>query len=126
MPVVAPQLEHHVRAAGVAVLLDRRDAVGGRAGDRLALVEHRVGHLLLRRQAAAALHRLGDGPDLVLLDPRELEQRVGRALDVLHLVREVHARDLARAVAARVAVVASIEATIVQPMSMSAATLSRV
>ena len=30
----APQLEHDVRAPGVAVLLDRRDAVGRRAGDR--------------------------------------------------------------------------------------------
>ena len=40
------------------------------------------------------------GRDLVLLDLGEVEQRVGRALDVLDLVREVHAGDLARAVAA--------------------------
>ena len=60
--------------------------------------------LRLRGETSAVLHRVGDGPDLVLLDPGELEQRVGRALDVLHLVREVHAGDLARAVAARVAV----------------------
>ncbi len=29
--ILAPELEHHVRAAGVAVFLDRRDAVGRRA-----------------------------------------------------------------------------------------------
>ena len=57
---VAPELEHDVRAARVAVLLDRLDAVVGRARDRLALVEHRVGHLRLGGEPAAALHRLGD------------------------------------------------------------------
>src|SRR5207342_3016886 len=36
VPAVAPELEHDVRAARVAVLLDRRDAVGGSASDRLA------------------------------------------------------------------------------------------
>src|SRR5919199_6186115 len=55
VPAVAPELEHHVRAAGVAVLLDRLDAVARRAGDRLALVEHRVGDLRLRGEPAAAL-----------------------------------------------------------------------
>ncbi len=39
VPLRAPQLQHDVRAAGVLVLLDRSDAVGGRARDRLALVE---------------------------------------------------------------------------------------
>src|SRR5918992_1609045 len=63
---VAPQLEHDVRAAGLAVLLDRRE--------------------------------------LLHLDLGQLEQRVGRPADVLELVREVHARDLARALAACVAV----------------------
>ena len=76
----------------------------GRAGDRLALVEERVGDLRLRREPAALLHRLGDGADLVLLDAREIEQRVGGSLDVLHLVREIHAGDLAGAVAAFVAI----------------------
>ena len=108
---------------GVAVLLDRRDAVGGRAGDRLAPVEQRVGDLRLRGQPAAPLHRLGHRPELVLLDPRQLEQRVGGAPDVLELVRQVHAGDLARAVAALVAVAAWIEATIVQPRSMSRASM---
>ena len=42
VPPVAPELEHDVGAAGLAVLLDRRDAVVGRAGDRLALVQQRV------------------------------------------------------------------------------------
>ena len=37
----------------------------GRAGDRLALVEDRVGHVGLGGQPAALLHRLGDGTDLV-------------------------------------------------------------
>src|SRR5881392_781314 len=39
VPSVAPEFEHHVRAAGLPVLLDRRDAVGGRARNRLALVQ---------------------------------------------------------------------------------------
>ena len=104
MPLGSPQLQHDVRAPGVAVLLDRRDAVGGRARDRLALVEDRVGHLLLRREASAAFHRLGDRPDLLDVDPGELEQRVSGAFDVLHLVREVHPGDLARAVASLVAI----------------------
>ena len=43
MPVLAPELEHDVRATGVAVFLDRGDAVLGRAGDRLALVQDLVG-----------------------------------------------------------------------------------
>src|SRR5216684_3480274 len=42
VPSGAPELEHHVRAACVAVLLDRGDAVRGCAGDRLALVEDLV------------------------------------------------------------------------------------
>src|SRR5687768_12017893 len=104
VPAVAPQLEHHMRAAGLAVLLDRRDAVRRRARDRLALVEDLVRHLLLRGQPAPALHRVRDRPDLRLREPCQLEQRVRRALDVLHLVREVHAGDLARAVAAARAV----------------------
>src|SRR5687768_15605820 len=61
VPVVAPQLEHDVRAAGVAVLLDRGDAVGRCAGDRLALVEERVRDLRLGGEPASLLHRLGDG-----------------------------------------------------------------
>ena len=69
MPVLAPELEHDVGAAGVAVLLDRLDAVARRARDRLALVEQRVGDLGLRGEPAALLHRLGDRADLVLLDP---------------------------------------------------------
>src|SRR5215211_7552697 len=104
VPSFAPQLEHHVRAAGVAVLLDRLDAVGGRACDRPALVEQRVVHQRLRRHPPAALHRIRDRPDLLLFDPREVEERVGSATDVLHLVREIHRRDLARAVAPDVAV----------------------
>src|SRR5919202_3731498 len=75
VPAVAPELEHPVRAAGVAVVLDRLDAGGRRAGDRPALVEDRVGDLGLRGQAPAALHRLRHRPDLVLLDPLQLEQR---------------------------------------------------
>ena len=100
----APELEHDVGAAGIAVLLDRLDAVARRSRDGLALVEERVGHLRLRGEAAALLHRLGDGADLVLVDLREVEEDVGGALDVLHLVGEVHAADLAGAVAAGVAI----------------------
>ena len=48
---------------------------------------------------ATATGRISSGSIL-----REVEQRVGRALDVLHLVGEVHPGDLARAVAARVAI----------------------
>src|SRR5436190_6740201 len=104
-PVLAPQLEHHVSAAGLLVLPDCGNAVLGRAGDRLALVEDLVGHGRLRGEAPTGLHRLGDRDDLVLGQPRALEQRVGGALDVLHLVGEVHTGDLARAVAAALAVV---------------------
>src|SRR6266480_3435177 len=104
VPAFAPELEHDVRATGVAVLLNRRDAVGRRARDRLALVEDLVRDLRLRGEAAPLLHRRGDGPDLVLCQPGEVEERVGRALDVLHLVCEVHAGDLTCTVAAGVAV----------------------
>src|SRR5215471_16319274 len=45
VPRLAPELEHDVRAARVAVLLDRGDAVRRRAGDRLAAREERVAHL---------------------------------------------------------------------------------
>ena len=93
-PVLAPELEHHVRAAGLLVLLDRGDAVLGRAGDRLALVEDLVGDRGLGGQPSAGFHRLRDGTDLVLCQARALEQRVGGALDVLDLVGEVHAGDL--------------------------------
>src|SRR3954464_8431502 len=99
VPAVAPELEHHVRAAGVAVLLDRRDAVGRSACDRLALVEDLVRHLRLGREASALLHRLRDGSNLVLSQAGEIEQRVRRPLDVLHFVGEIHAGDLTRAVA---------------------------
>src|SRR5665213_2399684 len=52
--VLAPQLEHHMGATCVLVLLDCGDAVLRRAGDRLALVEDRVGHQRLCRKATAA------------------------------------------------------------------------
>src|SRR5688500_3076901 len=57
---ISPELEHHVRAAGLAVLRDRGDAVFRRPGDRLAPVEQRVRYLGLGPEPAAALHRLGD------------------------------------------------------------------
>src|SRR5689334_4682329 len=63
-PVLAPELEHYVRAAGLLVLLDRSDAVLGCPGDRLALVEDLVGDRGLGGQPPAGLHRLGDGADL--------------------------------------------------------------
>src|SRR4051794_10123171 len=88
MPPLAPELEHDVRAAGLAIVLDRRDAFARRAGDRPALVEQRVADLGLRGEPSSLLHRLCDGADLLLLDPGQIEQRVRRALDVLHLVRE--------------------------------------
>src|SRR5439155_4927948 len=104
VPVVAPQLEHHVSAAGLTVLLDRSDAVGGSSRDRLALVEDLVRHPRLRREPSALLHRFGDRLDLLLRQSGKIEQRVGRTLDVLHLVGEVHACDLPRAVASLVSV----------------------
>src|SRR4051794_18938990 len=103
-PVVAPELEQDVIAARVAVLLDRRDAVGRGAGDRLAAVEQVVAHHLGRGLAPAAVERLRDRPDLLRVDAGLLEQYVGGARDVLDLVREVHRGDLARAGAAAVAV----------------------
>ena len=104
VPVVAPQLEHHVSAAGLTVLLDRSDAVGGSSRDRLALVEDLVRHPRLRREPSALLHRFGDRLDLLLRQSGKIEQRVGRTLDVLHLVGEVHACDLPRAIAPLVSV----------------------
>src|SRR3954447_8444584 len=101
---IAPELEHHVRAAGIAILLDRRDAVSRRARDRLALVEDLVRDLRFRSEPAALLHRLGHGTDLLLRQTGDVEQRVGGPLDVLHLVREVHPRNLARAVPAGAAI----------------------
>src|SRR5207247_2240793 len=99
VPSVAPELEHHVGTSGLAVLLDRGDAIGRCTCDRLALVEDLVGHLRLRRETSTLLHRFGDGPDLALLETGEVEERVRGSLDVLHLVGEVHAGDLTRAVA---------------------------
>src|SRR6185295_6544290 len=66
VPAVAPQLEHHVRAARISVLLDRGDAVGGSACDRLALVEDLVCHLGLGGEASALLHCLCHRSNLVL------------------------------------------------------------
>src|SRR5918999_2414642 len=60
VPVVAPQLQHDVRAARVAVLLDRCDAVVRRARDRLALVQDRIRDLRLGGEPPALLHRLRD------------------------------------------------------------------
>src|SRR6266536_6239511 len=102
VPVGSPQLEHDVRAARLAVLLDRGDALVRRAGDRLATVEQGIGHLLFRGETAAALHRLRDRSQLAHLDLGGLEQRVRSALDVLELVGEIHAADLPGALAAGV------------------------
>src|SRR5947208_6415955 len=104
VPPVAPELEHHVRATGLAVLLDRSDAVGRSACDRPALVEDLVRHLCLRSEPSAVLHRFGHGLDFLLRQPGKVEQRVGRTLDVLHLVGEVHPCDLARPVAPLVSI----------------------
>src|SRR5215510_8972857 len=78
---VAPELEHHMRAPRLAVLLDRGDAVLGRARDWLAPVEERVGHLRLRGEPSPLLHRRRDGRELLHLDARQLEQRVGGTAD---------------------------------------------
>src|SRR5438034_3227602 len=100
VPRVAPELEHDVRATRRTVLLDRCNTVRGRACDRLAAIEERVGHFGFRGESSSALHRLGDGSELRHLDPGELEQRVCGASDVLELVGEVHPGDLPRALAA--------------------------
>src|ERR671919_3266338 len=103
MATVAPELEHHVRAPRLAVLLDCGNAVLGSSRDRLAAVEQGVGDLGLGGEPATTLHRVGYGRELLHLDPGKLEERVGRPADVLELVREIHAGDLARAVTALVA-----------------------
>ena len=124
---VAPELEHHVRAAGVAVLLDRGDAVGRRAGDRLALVEDLVRHLRLRREPAALLHRLGDRADLVLASgPRGRAACRPRPGCSAPCSRGTCRRSRARRRGPPSRSDSWIEATTVQPMSMSAATFSRV
>src|SRR5258708_16593738 len=99
MAAIAPELEHDVRAAGVPVLLDRLDAIARCAGDRPALVEQRVRDRRLRGEPPALLHRVRNRTDLALFDAGEIEERVPGALDVLHLVRAIHARDLARPLA---------------------------
>src|SRR5215813_1914157 len=101
---IPPQLEHHVRAASLAVLLDRLDAIARRPCNRLAAVENVVRDLLLRGEAPTPLHRLRNRRQLLHLDAGELQQRIGRTADVLKLVGEVHGADLARAVAATLAV----------------------
>src|SRR5665213_923727 len=83
LAVLAPELEHDVRAAGLAVLLDRGHALRRRAGDRLALRQDLVTDGRRCREPAAALHRVGDRADLLLAQAGEFEQDVGRALDVL-------------------------------------------
>jgi hypothetical protein len=94
-----------VRAAGRPVLLDCRDAVLGRAGDRLALsrISSVTASAAASRPPLSIASAIGD--DLLLRELGELEQRVGGALDVLDLVREVHAGDLPRPLPALVAVV---------------------
>src|SRR6266550_8463605 len=74
VPAVAPELEHHVRAACLVVLLDRRDAVRRSAGNRLAFVENLVRHLRFRREPSPLLHRLCHRLDLVLAQPGEIEK----------------------------------------------------
>ena len=99
----------------------------GRAGDRLAAVEDRVGHLRLRREPAALLHRLGDRRG-----SRPSRSRPGRAACLpsrwmfctlfaryIPAISRAPSRPASRSVS-------WIEATTVQPMSMSAATFSRV
>ena len=89
-----------MRATRVAVLRNRGDAILRRPGNRLAAVEQRIRHLFLGGEPAALLHRLGDRRQLLHLDLGAIEQPISRALDVLELVREIHAADLPGAVAA--------------------------
>ena len=125
--VFAPQLEHHVSASGVLVLLDRGDAVGGRSGDRLALVEQRVRDLRLRRQPPALLHRLGDRADLVLLDRRAVRAACRPSPGCsAPCWRGTCRRSRARRRGPWPRSVSWIEATTVQPMSMSAFDVARV
>jgi hypothetical protein len=80
--ILAPQLEHHLGAAHVAVPLDRRQTVRWGACDRLAHVEDLVADCSSRSETPATPHRVGDRHDLLLREPRQLEQRLGGPLDV--------------------------------------------
>ena len=84
--VVLADDEAHVRLFVKAVLTSLGCQVVGEAADGRQAVELFDTH----------------APDLVLLDAGQVEERVGGPLDVLHLVCEIHAGDLARAVPADV------------------------
>ena len=120
-PVLAPELEHDVGAAGLAVGLDRGDAVGGGAGDRPAAVEQGVADRRLRGEPPAALHRLGDRRELrpsqisassssVSAEPRMFWNLLARYMPA---ISRAPSRPASRSEA-------WIEATIVQPRSTSA------
>src|SRR5580692_1099213 len=107
--VIAPDFQHDVRATRVAVFLDASDAFFRRPGNRTNFMQNLVSHSISSGLTPASFHGVSDGPQLVEGQARRLEKHVGRALDVLYLVGEVHRRLLARAFFAlrRIAVDAS-------------------
>ena len=126
VPVLAPELEHDVRAARVLVLLDRRDAVRGRAGDRLALVEDRVRDLAFAASRppcsiASATGRISSCSMPARSSSVSAEPWMFCTLFARYMpaISRAPSRPRSRSVA-------WIEATTVQPMSMSASTLPSV
>ncbi len=124
--ILAPELEHDVGAAGVAVLLDRSDAVGGCPRDRLALVEQRVVTLAFAASRppcsiASATGRISScsisaSSSSVSAEPWMFCTLFARYIPA---ISRAPSRPASRSEA-------WIDATIVQPMSMSAPTFSRV
>ncbi len=86
------------------VFLDRLDAVLRGPRNRPRLVQDLIADRRRGREPAPGLHRLGDRTDLLLAKARLLKQHVRRGLNVLHLVREIHPRDLTRALTAPLAI----------------------
>ena len=61
--VVAPQFQHHLRAAGGAIFLELLDTLFWRTRDGTNLVERGIGDRARGGLAAAFFHSVGDGLD---------------------------------------------------------------
>src|SRR5690349_24983366 len=85
-PIIAPEFQHHLRAARGVVLFELFDALSGRAGDGTNFVERGIGNSASGGFAPAFLHGLGDWLKFIAREPGALEARVRRAFDVLHFV----------------------------------------
>src|SRR5262249_32668794 len=95
--IVTPDFQQDVRAARFAILLDAVNAFIRSAGDWADFAQDVVGYGLSRGFSSALFHGRGHGAKFVEGEPGAFEQDIGRALDVLNLVGQVHGRLFARA-----------------------------